>query len=53
MSKQMSSGSFKNCYQQTIRLQIIYMLYFNLEDLALNNLKNLTCKTQPTNQPII
>ena len=45
----MSSGSFKNYYQQTIRLQIIYTYK---QDLALNNLQGLIrCKTQPTNVP--
>ena len=46
----MSSGSFKNCYEQTIRLLIIYILICTYkEDLALNNLQWLIChKTQPT-----
>ena len=35
----MSSGSFKICYLQAIRLHIIYFVY--KQDLALNNLSVL------------
>ena len=48
----MSSGSRKNCYQQTLRLQIIYNWYMYKQDLALHNLQGLIwCETQPSNQP--
>ena len=40
--KEMSSDSFKNCYRQTIRLQIIYFDMYK-RDLELSNRK-----TQPT-----
>ena len=41
----MSTGSFKNVTEKTIRLQIIK------QDLALRNLHGLIChKTQPANQ---
>ena len=50
--QQMRCGSFKNCYQQSIRLQIIYLIYTYKQDLALNNLPVLIRrKIQPTNQP--
>ena len=44
----MSSGSFKNCYLQTIYKS--YLIDMNKQDLALNNLQELICyKTyQPT-----
>ena len=42
----MSSGSFKNCYVQTICLDIIYMYK---QDLVLNNLQGLICHKY--NQP--
>ena len=45
----MSYGLFKNCYLQTIHLQIICNVYMYKKDLVLNNLQELTChKTQPT-----
>ena len=37
----MNTGLFKNCYLQTIFLQIIYIIYIYKEDLALNNLQML------------
>ena len=44
----MSFGLFKNCYLQTICLQIIFDL--SKQNLALNNLQVLICnKNQPTN----
>ena len=50
--KQMRSSLFKNCYQQTLRKQIMYLRYMHQNDLALNNLQRLICqKAQPTNQP--
>ena len=43
----MSSGSFENVIY-TIFLEIIYSIYMNKEDLALNNLHRLIChKTKP------
>ena len=50
----MSSGLFKNCYLQTIHLQIIYLVYMYKQDLVSNNLHGLIChKTQLTKQPFI
>ena len=50
MCQKKSSGLFKNCYLQTIHLQIVYIQFMSVE-LALNNLKWLIWgKTQPTNQ---
>ena len=31
MYKQMDPGSFKNCYQQTIHLQVIYIQYIYVD----------------------
>ena len=48
--KKKSSGSFKNVIYKIYKmcLQIIYLIYMNKEDLALNNLQWLIChKTQP------
>ena len=43
----MSSGSFKNVIYK-ICLEIIYLMYMDKMDLALNNLQWLIChKTQP------
>ena len=43
----MISDSFKNVTNKMC-LQIIYLIYMNKEDLALNNLQWLIChKTQP------
>ena len=48
----MSYGSFKNCYRESIRLQIIYIIYVCEQNLALDNLQELSYhKTQPSNQP--
>ena len=48
--KQMNSGSYKRCYQQTIRLQIIHVNCMYKQGLALNNLQELICHTtQPAN----
>ena len=44
----MSSDSFKNCYLQTIQLQLTD-IYINKQDLVLNNIEGLIChKTQAT-----
>ena len=36
----MSPGSCNNCYLQTIRLEIIYILYMYKQDSTLNNQQN-------------
>ena len=52
--KQMSQGSFKSCYEQTIRLQIQYLMYAYKQELALYNLQGWIChKIQPTNRKIL
>ena len=45
----MIHGSFKNCYRQIIRLQIMSLIYMDKQDLTLNNQLGLICrKAQPT-----
>ena len=39
----MNPGLDKNCYLQTIHLQIMYLIYIDKQDLTQNNLQGLIC----------
>ena len=46
----MSSGLFRNCCWEVVRLQILYLIYLNKQNLALNNRPGLIFrKTQLSN----
>ena len=48
----MSSGLFKNVIYK-ICFEIIYLIYMDKKDLALNNLQWLICHKTKSNQPLL